>query len=150
MQTGSAGLDLIKTSEGFRSNVYNDIAGNPTVGYGHKLTQAEIASGHFAAGITGAQGETLLLADLAAVYEPAVNRLVDPSCNQNQFDALVDFCYNEGPRNFATMMSHGWSSIAGQIPRWVYAEVNGQMQPVQALVTRRQNEVVLFNTPLSG
>ncbi|MGP8174945.1 MAG: DUF2335 domain-containing protein [Terracidiphilus sp.] len=37
MELSTAGLDLIKQSEGFRAKVYQDVAGIPTIGYGHKL-----------------------------------------------------------------------------------------------------------------
>ena len=37
MQLSAAGLALLKQSEGFRSQVYLDAGGLPTIGYGHRL-----------------------------------------------------------------------------------------------------------------
>ena len=37
----AAGMELLKRSEGFRDHVYLDVAGIPTVGYGHKLIHPE-------------------------------------------------------------------------------------------------------------
>lgn len=33
--TNYAGINLVKSFEGFRSCVYNDAVGKPTIGYGH-------------------------------------------------------------------------------------------------------------------
>ena len=56
MNLSAAGMALLKTSEGFRSRVYLDVAGLPTVGWGHKLLPSE----HSPNGINVAQGEALL------------------------------------------------------------------------------------------
>jgi len=37
MPFGSAGLGLLKKSEGLRNQIYRDIAGIPTIGYGHRV-----------------------------------------------------------------------------------------------------------------
>jgi len=44
MKLCAAGLELIKKSEGFRSKVYLDMAGLPTIGYGHRLVHPELLS----------------------------------------------------------------------------------------------------------
>jgi len=49
--------------------------------------------------ITKAQGEAILKKDLKK-YEKAVNDYVRVQLTQEQFDALVSFCYNVGPGNF--------------------------------------------------
>jgi lysozyme len=65
MHLSSAGLDLLKKSEGFRDRVYADVAGFRTIGFGHRLALGEA----YPAGITRAQGETILSHDLA-IAEP--------------------------------------------------------------------------------
>jgi len=39
--TNSAGINLVKSFEGFRSCVYNDAVGKPTIGYGHLIKAGE-------------------------------------------------------------------------------------------------------------
>ncbi len=41
MQLSAEGLELIKRFEGFRSQQYNDVAGFPTIGYGHRIVPPE-------------------------------------------------------------------------------------------------------------
>ncbi len=41
MELSSAGMELIKKSEGFRDRVYLDVEGYPTIGYGHRLIHPE-------------------------------------------------------------------------------------------------------------
>jgi lysozyme len=41
MHLSAEGLDLIKKSEGFRDHIYRDVAGYPTIGYGHLIKPGE-------------------------------------------------------------------------------------------------------------
>src|ERR1700686_3191004 len=129
------GIALVESSEGLSLSVYLDAAGLKTIGYGHKLTDGET----FTDGITQDEAELLLKGDLAEADE-VVSRLV-PEANQNQHDALCDFCYNLGRGSLVMILSHGFDQIPAQLPRWVYA--GGVVQP--GLVKRRAAEVELFN-----
>ena len=40
MPMSAAGLELLKKSEGFRGQMYLDVAGVPTIGYGHRILTA--------------------------------------------------------------------------------------------------------------
>ena len=60
MQLSAAGLELIKRSEGFRGQVYIDVAGFPTIGYGHRVTPQE----SFPGGIGEAQAAAMLAKDV--------------------------------------------------------------------------------------
>jgi lysozyme len=95
------------------------------------------------ASITRDAAQALLVKD-AARFEPAVNALIPPDCTQNQFNALLDFCYNEGPAALATMMHHGWDQIPVQILAWCYEHVNGVALKVPGLLSRRKKELALF------
>lgn len=139
MQTSANGLAFLKRNEGFAASIYND-NGKPAIGYGHDLQPGE----SFADGVSEDQATALLLKDLATRYEPAVNRLVPETCTQSQFDALVDFCYNLGPRDLAIMLAHGWLVVSQHIPQWCYEEVNGVEVKSDALLARRNAEVALF------
>jgi hypothetical protein len=69
MNLSKTGLQLLKTSEGFRSHVYSDVAGFATIGYGHKLNPGE----SYPNGITEGQASTLLNQDVASA-EKVVDR----------------------------------------------------------------------------
>ncbi|MDH5380245.1 MAG: lysozyme [Cyclobacteriaceae bacterium] len=89
------GLELIANFEGFRANIYNDIAGNPTIGFGHKLLSNE----SYPNGISRDQALALLKEDAKSAVK-AVNKFIKVDLNQHQFDALVSFSYNVGRGNF--------------------------------------------------
>lgn len=97
-KTGTAGIELIKDFEGFRSRPYLDPIGIPTIGYGatYYLDGRRVKMTDPA--ITKEQG-TELLKKMLVEYESSVNTLVITKINQNQFDALVSFCYNLGAAN---------------------------------------------------
>jgi lysozyme len=91
-------LELIKKFEGFKSHPYLCPANVATIGYGStryangvKVTLSDNA-------ITELQAIELLK-DTLKQYELAVDSYCRDDINQNQFDALVDFCYNCGANN---------------------------------------------------
>lgn len=143
MQISSTGLDLIEQSEGFRSSVYDDIAGLATIGYGHRVLPGE----SFPGPITEAQAEALLQADVATA-EQAVNRLVTVPLTQEQFDALVDFVFNLGPGNFASstllkdLNAGQMDAAAQQILIWDHSL--GQVNA--GLKARREAEFRMFTS----
>ncbi|MGA3370676.1 MAG: lysozyme [Terracidiphilus sp.] len=96
MNISKDGLQLIKASEGFRANTYLDVAGFPTIGYGHRLLHPE----SYPNGITEDEATALLLQDVQSA-EQAVLRLVKVPLSQGQFDALVDFTFNLGSGRLA-------------------------------------------------
>jgi lysozyme len=114
MHLSAEGLDLIKKSEGFRGHIYRDVAGYPTIGYGHLIKPGE----SFPDGIAEPQASAILAADLQAA-EQAVARLVKVALTQGQFDALVDFCFNLGAGRLASStllreLNAGHHDAAGQ------------------------------------
>lgn len=141
MQISDAGLDLIKQSEGFESRVYKDVAGYPTIGYGHKLHPGE----SFPNGVTEQQATQILLEDVETA-ETAVGRLVHVALTQGQFDALVDFVFNLGSARlkYSTLLedlNQGQYATAGlQLLLWDHA---GAVE-VAGLKIRRQAELALW------
>jgi lysozyme len=141
MQFSTAGLELLKRSEGFRSHVYLDVAGHPTIGYGHRLLHPE----SFPDGIDEAQATEILYADVREA-EQAVQRLVRVHLTQGQFDALVDFVFNLGSGRLATstllkILNAGrYDDAVEQLLRWDHA--GGQ--ECAALKDRRQAEAALW------
>jgi lysozyme len=138
----AAGLNMIKSFEGFRSCKYQDPAGYWTIGYGHLIEPGQ----HFTC-ITEAQATQLLLSDVSSA-EQCVRTYVHVPLNGNQFSALVDFTYNLGCGSLASstllvdINSHNFGAVCGQLERWVYA--GGRFLP--GLVRRRQAECQLFNS----
>ena len=134
------GLALTEGFEGLRLQAYQDVAGVWTVGFGH--TGSGVRSGLV---ISQVEAEVLLRSDIAASVS-CVNSAVTVALNQNQFDALVDFCFNVGRGNFlrSTLLrkinAGDFSAAAEQFGAWVYA--GGEV--VFGLVRRREVEAQLF------
>lgn len=137
MKLSAAGLELIKKSEGFRAKVYLDIAGNPTIGYGHRLTPSEC----YPNGICATEADVILLWD-AREAEQSVTRLVQAPLTQGQFDALVDFVFNLGSGRLAAstllrdLNAGNYASAAEQLLRWDHSGA----QEIAALKARREAE----------
>lgn len=142
MRTSQDGIDLIKRFESCRLNAYQDSRGIWTIGWGHTHGVCE--------GMTETQDEAN--ADLAAdleEYETYVNAYVTVPLRQNQFDALVSFCYNLGPGTLkrsdllAFVNAERFQQAADAFLEYVHAD--GQVLP--GLVRRRQAERSLFLAP---
>lgn len=139
MKTSQAGIELIKSLEGFRALPYKDGGGVLTIGYGHTRHV-----GFDTPAITEEDGEALLREDLASA-EHDVNTLVKVPLSQNQFDALVSLVYNTGPSPLkkglgAFLNQHNYVAAANQFPLWDHD--NGKVIP--GLLTRRRAEQALF------
>jgi len=144
MQPSPPLLSLIRRCEGFRPHTYTDLAGHPTIGYGHRLLPHEV----FPDGLTPEAAEALLARDADRAAE-AVTRLVHAPLTQGQFDALVDFVFNLGPERLASstllrLLHQGCAEAAGQqLLRWDRAAG----QPNAGLRARRQAEFALWKRP---
>lgn len=144
MRTSQAGIDLIKEFEGCELTSYKCPSGIWTIGYGH--TGPDVKPGMT---ITQARADELLVQDLQR-FEQAVDRLIEPTQNQLQFDAIVSFTYNcgEGALEESTLrrrMNAGedLNTVAREeLPKWV----NGPNGPLPGLVRRRDAEVELHCT----
>jgi lysozyme len=141
MRISVQGLKLIEQSEGFRSTVYKDTAGLPTIGYGHRIQLGE----SYPHGITPPQAQALLARDVANA-EAAVTNLVKVPLTQSQFDALVDFVYNLGAGRLAAstllrdLNAGHYILAAAQILLWDHS--GSQVDP--GLKRRRKAECHLF------
>ena len=135
-----AGLAMTKQFEGLRLEAYQDCAGIWTVGYGH--TGRDVHPGRR---VSEFEAEVLLRVDLRDAIA-CVNRCVETSLEQHQFDAMVDFCYNTGRGSFARSSLLGkvnlrdFEGAAVQFGLWV----NVNQQAVPGLVRRRAAEASMF------
>jgi len=155
MQMSENGQRKLADWEGFKTRAYHDAAGKLTIGVGHLLTRSELSSGkiwiqgeavRYAAGLTDRQILDLLAQDLEGA-ENVVNEGVEVELKQNQFDALVSFCFNVGATAFknSTLLRRlnqgGYEEVPAQLRRWVHC--SGAVVP--GLVNRRENEIALWN-----
>ena len=145
-KTGTAGIELIKKFEGFMSKPYKCPAGIPTIGYGatfypngKKVTMADKS-------ITEAEA-TELLKSMLKSFEQYVDSYCIDTITQNQFDALVSFCYNLGPANLkaSTLLKKvnanpNDETIRAEFMKWTKA--GGRT--LKGLVTRRTAEADLY------
>ena len=145
MKFSAAGMELLKRFEGFRNRVYMDVAGLPTIGYGHRLLHSD----SFPNGIDEPQAANLLACDVRDA-EQAVARMVKAPLTQGQFDALVDFTFNLGAGRLASstllksLNAGRYDDAAEQLLRWDHA--GGQENA--ALKARREAEAELWrNAP---
>lgn len=137
-----SGLSLIKSFEGCRLTAYKPVPTEKywTIGWGHH--GPDVKQGMT---ITQAEADALLVKDLAKfeayVNDPA-NVPVTAKLNQNQFDALVSFCYNCGPGNLKKLCAgRTIEQIAQNIT--AYNKAGGNV--LKGLVRRREAELTLFN-----
>ena len=146
MNISQRGLDRIKSHEALRLFAYLDVAGVPTVGFGHtngvQLGQR----------ITPEQAEAFLRADLAWVERCIADNVRVP-LTQSQYDALASLIFNIGAGAFRDstllrMLNAGdYEGAAEQFLRWNKARVNGVLKVVEGLTTRRAAERAMFKEP---
>lgn len=137
----SEGLKLLTTFEGCKLNAYDDGGGVWTIGYGHIKTAKKGMT------ITQTQAEELLQADLNK-FESFVEDAVQVPLSDDQFSALVCFCFNVGAgqagfggSTLLKLLNQGdFEGAANQFPRW--NKVKGK--PWLGLTRRRLAEQALF------
>jgi lysozyme len=138
----ASGLSFIAGWEGFGSTPYNDVAGNPTIGFGHLIQSGESFSS-----LSRAQGMALLQTDVGR-FERTVSGAVHvgPALQQYQYDALVSFAYNIGGGAFRSssvlrnVNAGNFSGAAAAFSSWNRA--GGQISA--GLSARRAAEADLF------
>lgn len=154
MQISQKGLDLIKKFEGLELEAYLDPAKIPTIGYG-TIRYPNGNKVKLGDEITEQQAEAYLLHECSK-FAQRVEELVTVPLNQNQFDALVSFCYNlgDGALEQSTLLRElnekNYSGAAAQFPRWNKATVNDVLTVLAGLVTRRAEEKALFESTETG
>jgi len=147
MTTGAAGINLITEFEGCKLEAYLDSVGVATIGYGS--TRYEDGTPVKLEDVISLQRAKDLFAKTLPKYETSVNTLVKQPLTQNQFDALVSFCYNLGALSLSgsTLLKKininpNDPSIASEFAKWTHA--GSQILP--GLVRRRQAESDLYFT----
>jgi GH24 family phage-related lysozyme (muramidase) len=158
MSLSPAGIEFIKSWEGFRAQKYNDPAGHCTIGYGTLLhtgnCDGSAPEQPYDNGITEDEA-TRLLAKKAEGFAKVVSTNPKVTLNQNQFDALVSFAYNIGEGAFLgstlfkTYLAKGdLSGVPAEMKKWTKARKDGQLVDLPGLVKRRAAEAELFLRPV--
>lgn len=100
MKISAKGLALIKKEEAFAPRLYHCQAGKPTIGYGHVVQVNEPRLLDEGRVLTEAEASAMLQADVDKKYGAHVAKRLTRAVTQNQFDALVSFCFNVGTGGF--------------------------------------------------
>lgn len=150
MKASIQAINIIKESEGFKSDPYLCPAGIPTIGYGSTLYENGSHVKLTDDPITEERAVNIMFNQLTG-YENAVNRYVKVPLNQNQFDALVDFAYNAGVVNLQSstllkkLNAGDYAGAAKEFDKWVY----GGGKKLGGLVRRRAKERTLFESEVA-
>lgn len=151
-QVSQNGLNLIKSFEGFSGTPYLDSVSVPTIGYGATYYPGGTKVTLKDQPINESQAADLLL-NMLSSYEQAVDSFVVQEINENQFDALVSFCYNLGAANLkiSTLLKKvninpNDPTIANEFLKWDLA--GGHV--LAGLLRRRQAESALYFTPITS
>jgi GH24 family phage-related lysozyme (muramidase) len=150
LDLSNAELKRIAAYEGWRADLYEDVAHHATIGYGHLVHLGPITaadrSGPFGKGITQQQGLDLLRSDVKRMVDAVRQRTTVP-LTQNQFDALVSFTFNVGAGAFggSTLLKRlnagDYAGAAGEFAKWTKS--GGKV--FAGLVRRRTEEAALFS-----
>lgn len=138
MNISEQGIALIKSFEGCRLTAYKAVNTEKyyTIGWGHYGADVK-------AGQTISQGEAdaLLLSDLQRFVKYTNTYTACLNLNQDQFDALVSFCYNCGPGTLKKLVAgRTLDEIAEHITD--YTKSGGKI--LKGLERRRQQEKEMF------
>ncbi len=149
MQLSNNGLNLIKQSEECELKAYLDSAGIRTIGWGIIVypNGQHVKEGDV---ITQQQADQYLTYQVN-LKTSELNPMLKSTINQNQYDALVDFCYNVGTGGFAgstlrrlvnTNPSDPAIKVAFEM--WDKEHVDGELIVSKGLLARRKKEAQLY------
>jgi lysozyme len=152
-----AALSLIEAAEGFRTTKYRDVSGLWTIGYGHRMTPAEVKAGLNQ--ITPQMAVLLLQQDATQAMYTVQACSNGRALNDNQLSALLSLCYNIGSGSFRSstlvkllrsLPTVSDPQIADQFLVWDKAVVDGKLVEVPGLLDRRQKERSLYIAPVTA
>ena len=133
----------IARSEGCRLKAYRCPAGVPTIGWGHT---GGVKMGDTC---TQEQADAWFSIDLS-VYADGVRRELKRDASDNELGAMVSLAYNIGLHGFAkstVLKRHNEGdrqSAARAFALWNKARINGVLQVVDGLTSRRAREAALY------
>lgn len=142
MRISPAGIALTSSFEGWRSKAYRDSGKRWTVGWGHLIRPNEEYL--LLSPISREVGDQLLRTDMRLAEDCVLYNC--PGLNQYEFDAITDFTFNCGCRNFrnSTLLRR----LKQKDPRaadelLVWNQAGGRV--IRGLIRRRAVEWNMFN-----
>lgn len=146
MHISEKGLKLIKEFEGCYLKAYRDPVGIWTIGFGVTNADKSVTGTTIKEGlrISQATADKWLEESIRRLYEPKVMKYNDKyHWNQNQFDALVSFCYNIG--SIDQLTKNGTRSVQ-MIADKILEYDGAKGRKLAGLTRRRKAEHDLFIT----
>jgi len=142
MKTSQNGIQLIKDFEGCKLKSYKCPANVWTIGYGNTfyLDDSKVLMGQK---ISQIEADMLLL-KLLPKYESTVDRNIKVILTQNQYDALVSFCWNCGSSQALFRLVNQKATDEVIYDWWINHYVTGGGKLLQGLIKRRRKEADLF------
>ena len=146
MNVSKAGILLIKHHEGVRNKPYRCPAGLWTVGVGHLIGDGKQLPDGYNKTFTDREIDKILKADLRR-FELGLSKLLpNVPLKQNEFDALISFCFNLGLGCFqrstirqALLRGNKEAAMESLVK---YCRAGGKI--LRGLQTRRLDEKALF------
>lgn len=139
---GEDTIKLISTFEGLSLTSYKDSGKVLTIGYGH--TGKDVLEGQE---ITVETAKGLLSKDIDTTFR-AMAKAVTVDLTDNQFNALMSFCFNVGAQAFidSTLLEYlnkkNFTKVGKEFLKWCH--VKGRVNA--GLLKRRETESTLFLT----
>lgn len=151
MKTSEAGKTFIKKFESFRSNMYLDQRGLPSIAWGH-LIEKDDPEGYMHRTVSFEEGEELFEKDLYFKAELCINTYVKIPLNQFEYDSLASFVFNIGCSAFrnSTLLKKMYNAayttqdIANEMLRWNKVKIGDKLVESAGLTRRREAEKSMF------
>lgn len=136
--------------EQLRLRAYPDAVGKMTIGWGHLILlpeEAYLLKGE----IDRPTANQIFLGDLAAKVAGVDRAIPSVRLQEHQRGALVAFTFNSGTGALGATMGLGkalregrFGDVPTEMRRWVHGTVRGKKVKLAGLVSRREDEVALW------
>lgn len=147
-QVQQSTIDFVAGFEGFSASPYKDVNAY-AIGYGFDYLNGVSVTANTPP-MTIEEAKVILGEKLQAIGQ-FVNATISKVLNQDQFDAICDFVYNEGEgallkSNLLKNLNANLPVIADNFVSWDEDEKGGQLTVDPVLLDRRTKEYALFLT----
>ena len=142
--------EFIAKEEGLRLEPYHDVAGFPTIGIGHKLSDEKWADLRQWPAVTKAEALRQFDGHLSH-FKSGVERIIDFNfrVTENEVTALTSFAFNLGlgaleRSKLAKMINADKPPVAVALEWLDWCKAGRPLKVVEGLLNRRRREVALF------
>ena len=155
MALSETGMALLNEFEGFRTKPYRDSVGVATIGWGTTYYPDRTPVRMSDKPVTRKEAARIKQAVLNQDFSPAVNMMFADEIErgevtQNMFDALICLVYNIGVMGlkassiYRNIKAGRYSAAADSFLLYNKGRINGRLEVIDGLVTRRHKERALF------